>query len=183
MTAPAHKPSRPDESVSLLAPSDEGYMRLALREALCAFDQGEVPVGAVVVHQGRVIGRGHNLREKLSDPTAHAEMLALTAAAQALEDWRLEECTLYVTLEPCPMCAGAIVNSRVKRVVFGALDPKAGACGSLFNLVQDARLNHRAELVSGVLAADAGDLLKEFFRSRRKGRVGEPEAKGRSLEP
>ncbi len=173
--SPKRKP--PDESVSMLSPGDEDFMRLALREAIAAFDQDEVPVGAVIVHQGRVVGRGHNLREKLADPTAHAEMLAITAAADALKDWRLEDCTLYVTLEPCAMCAGAIVNSRVTRVVFGALDPKAGACGSLFNLVQDARLNHRVELVQGVLAGDSSDLLKEFFRSKRaKGRVDEPRA-------
>lgn len=154
--------------VSLLNPDDESYMRLALREAERAFEAGEVPVGALVVHKGRVIGKGFNQREKLEDPTAHAEMLAITAAAQELNSWRLEDCTLYVTLEPCPMCAGAIVNARVKRVVFGAADPKAGACGSLMNVVQDARLNHRAELVCGVLAQETGAILKEFFRTRRK---------------
>ena len=154
--------------VSLLNPDDESYMRLALREAERAFEAGEVPVGALVVHKGRVIGKGFNQREKLEDPTAHAEMLAITAAAQELNSWRLEDCTLYVTLEPCPMCAGAIVNARIKRVVFGAADPKAGACGSLMNVVQDARLNHRAELVCGVLAQETGAILKEFFRTRRK---------------
>lgn len=143
-------------------------MRLALREAERAFEAEEVPVGAIVVHAGKVIGRGFNQREKLEDPTAHAEMLAITAAAQALGDWRLEDCTLYVTLEPCPMCAGAIVNARVKRVVFGASDPKAGACGTLMNVVQDSRLNHRVELVAGVLAEEAGAILKQFFRTRRK---------------
>lgn len=143
-------------------------MRLALREAERAFEAEEVPVGAIVVHAGKVIGRGFNQREKLEDPTAHAEMLAITAAAQALGDWRLEDCTLYVTLEPCPMCAGAIVNARVKRVVFGATDPKAGACGTLMNVVQDSRLNHRVELVAGVLAEESGAILKQFFRTRRK---------------
>ena len=143
-------------------------MRLALREAERAFEAEEVPVGAVIVHAGKVIGKGFNQREKLEDPTAHAEMLAITAAAQELNSWRLEDCTLYVTLEPCPMCAGAIVNARVKRVVFGAADPKAGACGSLMNVVQDARLNHRVELVAGVLADEAGAILKQFFRTRRK---------------
>ena len=143
-------------------------MRLALREAERAFEAQEVPVGAVIVHAGKVIGKGFNQREKLEDPTAHAEMLAITAAAQELNSWRLEDCTLYVTLEPCPMCAGAIVNARVKRVVFGAADPKAGACGSLMNVVQDARLNHRVELVAGVLADEAGAILKQFFRTRRK---------------
>lgn len=146
-------------------------MRHAVKEAIAAFEKQEVPVGAVVVHQGRVIGRGHNLRETLHDPTAHAEMLAITAAAAALESWRLDDCTLYVTLEPCPMCAGAIVNSRVPRVVYGADDPKAGACGSLLNLVQDARLNHRVELARGVLADEAAALLKEFFRQRRESEV------------
>ncbi len=154
--------------ISLLNPDDQSYMRLALREAERAFEAEEVPVGAVIVHAGKVIGKGFNQREKLEDPTAHAEMLAITAAAQALGDWRLEDCTLYVTLEPCPMCAGAIVNARVKRVVFGATDPKAGACGTLMNVVQDSRLNHRVELVAGVLAEESGAILKQFFRTRRK---------------
>jgi tRNA(adenine34) deaminase len=148
-------------------------MRLALKEAIAAFEKGEVPVGCVVVKDGRVIGRGHNLRETLHDPTAHAEMIALTAAAEQLQNWRLDDCTLYVTLEPCPMCAGAIVNARVPRVVFGASDPKAGACGTLFNVVQDARLNHRAQLSAGVLAEDAAALLKTFFRERRQGTARE----------
>jgi tRNA(adenine34) deaminase len=146
-------------------------MRAALAEALVAYEAGEVPVGAVVVHQGRIIGRGHNQRETLNDPTAHAEMLALTAAAEAKGEWRLEGCSLYVTLEPCPMCAGAIVNARVQRVVFGASDPKAGACGTLYNLVQDSRLNHRAELESGVLGAEASEILKSFFRECREGTI------------
>lgn len=154
--------------ISVLNPDDQSFMRLALREAERAFEAEEVPVGAVIVHAGKVIGKGFNQREKLEDPTAHAEMLAITAAAQELNSWRLEDCTLYVTLEPCPMCAGAIVNARVKRVVFGAADPKAGACGSLMNVVQDARLNHRVELVAGVLADEAGAILKQFFRTRRK---------------
>ncbi|MCC6574724.1 MAG: tRNA adenosine(34) deaminase TadA [Planctomycetes bacterium] len=148
--------------------TDADFMRLALNEAMKAFELEEVPIGAVIVRDGRVVGRGYNLREKLKDPTAHAEMIAITAASEAVGDWRLEDCTLYVTLEPCPMCAGAIVNSRVARVVYGAADPKAGACGSLFNLVQDSRLNHRVELVSGVMAEDCGALLKEFFRARRR---------------
>lgn len=154
--------------ISVLNPDDQSFMRLALREAERAFEAEEVPVGAVIVHAGKVIGKGFNQREKLEDPTAHAEMLAITAAAQALGDWRLEDCTLYVTLEPCPMCAGAIVNARVKRVVFGATDPKAGACGTLMNVVQDSRLNHRVELVAGVLAEESGAILKQFFRTRRK---------------
>jgi tRNA(adenine34) deaminase len=151
--------------------ADETFMRAALKEALAAYEKGEVPVGAVVVHESRIVGRGHNLRETLNDPTAHAEMIALTAAAEDRQTWRLEDCTMYVTLEPCPMCAGAIVNSRVKRVVFGASDPKAGACGTLFNLVQDSRLNHRAELESGVLGEESGEILKSFFRECREGTI------------
>lgn len=164
-TPPEHREGEPS---SLLQPADDNlYMQAALKEALAAYEKGEVPVGAVVVDNGRIIGRGHNLRETLSDPTAHAEMLALTAAAEARGEWRLEGCSLYVTLEPCPMCAGAIVNSRIKRVVFGASDPKAGACGTLYNLVQDARLNHRAELESGVMGEESGEILKSFFREAR----------------
>jgi tRNA(adenine34) deaminase len=160
----------PSEPHSLLKPpGDDDYMRAALSQALLAYEQGEVPVGAVVVHEGKIIGRGFNQREILNDPTAHAEMLAITAAAEALDSWRLENCTLYVTLEPCPMCAGAVVNARVKRVVYGASDPKAGACGTLFNLVQDSRLNHRATLETGVLGEEAGELLKSFFREAREG--------------
>lgn len=147
---------------------DTILMRAALDEAIQAFDAGEVPVGAVVVHEGRIIGRGHNLRETLNDPTAHAEVIALTAAAASLESWRLDECTLYVTLEPCPMCAGALVNGRVARLVYGAADPKAGACGTLYNIVQDPRLNHRMTVTAGVLESDCADLLREFFRQRRK---------------
>lgn len=159
------------EPPSLLQPpGDEAFMRAALAEAISAYEKDEVPVGCVIARDGRIVGRGHNLREALKDPTAHAEMLALTAAAEAVGEWRLEDCTLYVTLEPCPMCAGAIVNARVKRVVFGAPDPKAGACGSLFNLVQDSRLNHRAELRAGVLAEEAAELLRAFFREKRSGK-------------
>jgi len=142
-------------------------MRAALREAMEAARKGEVPVGAVVVHGGRIIGRGHNQREMLKDPTAHAEMIAITQAAAALESWRLEDATLYVTLEPCLMCAGAIVNARIRRVVYGAADPKAGACGSLYQVGLDARLNHRFELTAGVLAAESTALLQEFFGKKR----------------
>jgi tRNA(adenine34) deaminase len=144
-------------------------MRAALNQALLAYEQGEVPVGAVIVHDSKILGRGYNQRELLNDPTAHAEMIAITEAAEALQSWRLEDCTMYVTLEPCPMCAGAIVNSRIKRVVYGATDPKAGACGTLFNLVQDSRLNHRASLQTGILGEEAGELLKSFFREAREG--------------
>ncbi|MCK6439173.1 MAG: tRNA adenosine(34) deaminase TadA [Planctomycetes bacterium] len=147
---------------------DEQFMKAALREALAAYERDEVPVGAVVVRDGRIIARGHNQRELLKDPTAHAEMIALTSAAEASESWRLDDCDLYVTLEPCPMCAGALVNARVRRLIYGATDPKAGACGSLFNLVQDRRLNHRMEMRAGVLEEDCSMLLREFFRAKRK---------------
>jgi len=146
---------------------DERMMRQALREAEAALETEDVPVGAVVVHEGRIIGRGRNQRELLQDPTAHAEMIAITAAAEALRCWRLIGCTLYVTLEPCAMCAGAIVNARIDRVVFGAGDPKAGACGSVYNIVEDARLNHRVKLTSGVLAQECADLLRDFFARQR----------------
>lgn len=141
----------------------EQWMHLALREAQKAFEDDEVPVGAVVVHDNKVIGKGYNQIERLQDPTAHAEMIAITAAADHLESRRLEECTLYVTLEPCPMCAGAIVQARIPTLVFGAFDPKAGACGTLFNIVQDRRLNHRTHVVSGVCDTESEDLLKKFF--------------------
>jgi len=141
----------------------EQWMTLAMREAQRAFDDGEVPVGAVVVHEGRVIGRGYNQIERLQDPTAHAEMIALTAAANHLSSRRLDGCTLYVTLEPCPMCAGAVVLARVPMLVFGAYDPKAGACGTLFNIPEDGRLNHRVQVVPGVLDRESEELLKGFF--------------------
>ena len=147
--------------------TDEAFMSLALKEAEAAREEDEVPVGCVIVHGGRVIGRAHNQRETLKDPTAHAEMLAITQAAEALEGWRLEGCTLYVTLEPCAMCAGAIVLARLERVVYGAKDPKAGACGSLMNLLADPRLNHRPALESGVMAAECGGILTEYFRGKR----------------
>lgn len=146
---------------------DRRYMREALREAEAAAAKGEVPVGAVVVRAGRVIGRGHNQRELLRDPTAHAEMLAITAAAEAVGDWRLSDCALYVTLEPCPMCAGAMVLARLGRLVYGAPDPKAGACGSLFELTADARLNHTVPTEGGVLASECGRVLTEFFAAQR----------------
>jgi len=142
-------------------------MRAALREAEAAAERDEVPVGAVIVHGGRIVGRGHNQREMLKDPTAHAEMIAITQAAAALEDWRLEETTLYVTLEPCLMCAGAIVNARIPRVVFGAHDPRAGACGSLYQVGLDTRLNHRFDVVGGVLARECAAILQAFFERKR----------------
>lgn len=146
---------------------DAHFMRLALNEATDALDEGDVPVGAVVVRGERVIGRGHNQRERLNDPTAHAEMIALTAGAASVGSWRLEDCTLYVTLEPCVMCAGAMVLARLQRVVFGAIDPKAGACGSLYRIPSDVRLNHRVDIACGVLSAECGRLLTEFFARRR----------------
>jgi tRNA(adenine34) deaminase len=152
-----------------LQPTDDEFMRAALEEARKAYGKGEVPVGCVVTRAGAIIGRGHNLRETSRDPIAHAEILAIAEAAKALGQWRLEDCDLFVTLEPCPMCAGAIVNARMRRVVFGAADPKAGACGTLFNVIQDSRLNHRAEPVAGVLAEEASGLLKRFFRECRDG--------------
>jgi tRNA(adenine34) deaminase len=145
----------------------ERWMRLALEEARMAAEEDEVPVGAVVVAGGRVIASGHNQREQLQDPTAHAEMIALTQAAASLGSWRLEGCTLYVTLEPCPMCAGGILQARIPAVVWGAADPKAGAVRSLYELFNDARLNHRVEHLGGVLADECGRLLSDFFRSKR----------------
>jgi tRNA(adenine34) deaminase len=147
---------------------DEDAMRAALAEAQKALDEGEVPIGCVVVHEGMVVGRGHNQVERLRDATAHAEILAIGAASDARQDWRLEDCTLYVTLEPCAMCAGAIVLSRVGRVVYGAHDPKAGACGSVLNVLDEPRLNHSPALTSGVLADEAGGLLSEFFEMKRR---------------
>lgn len=145
----------------------ERWMRLALDQAHQAFEAEEVPVGAVVVFEDRVIGEGHNQREMLQDPTAHAEMLALTQAAQTLGSWRLEECALYVTLEPCPMCAGAIVQARVPVVVYGTTDPKGGACGTLYNITDDPRLNHRCAVLGGVLLDESRSLLQEFFALQR----------------
>jgi len=142
-------------------------MAAALDEARYAQDLGEVPVGAVVVAGGTIIGRGHNLRETTNDPTAHAEVLALRDAARHLGTWRLDETTLYVTLEPCAMCAGALVLARVGTLVYGADDPKAGACGSVLNVVADPRLNHRLEVVRGVRAREAAELLRSFFAGLR----------------
>lgn len=151
-----------------LPAKDEKWMEYALREAAQAVKRKEVPIGAVIVHDEIIVGKGYNQTETLQDPTAHAEMIAITAAATSLGTRRLENCTLYVTLEPCPMCAGAIVLARIPRVVFGAYDPKAGACGTLYNLVQDPRLNHRVDLVGGIREVQCGDLLKEFFGKMRR---------------
>lgn len=145
-------------------------MRRALDLAREAEAVGEVPVGCLVARDGRILAQAYNLRETLNDPTAHAERVALTLAGRALGSWRLEGCTVYVTLEPCPMCAGAIVQSRIARVVYGATDPKAGACDTLFQLVTDPRLNHRAQVTAGVLAEECGAILSQFFRGRRPAR-------------
>ncbi len=146
---------------------DIRFMQAAIAEAQAAYAEGEVPVGAVVVLKDRVNGRGHNQRETLSDPTAHAEMLALTAAAAHVGDWRLDDCTLYVTLEPCAMCAGALVLARVRRLVYGATDPKAGACESLFTIPTDERLNHRVDIGTPILAGECARPLQRFFREQR----------------
>jgi len=143
-------------------------MKLALAEAERAFHEDEVPGGAVIVHNERVVARAHNQREQLRDPTAHAEMIAITQAAEALGSWRLDGCTLYVTLEPCPMCAGAILQARIPTVVYGAADPKAGAVHTLYRLLDDTRLNHRTQSVAGVLADECGQILSRFFQRQRQ---------------
>ena len=143
-------------------------MAEALAEARLAGAEGEVPIGAVVVADGRIVGRGRNARERLNDPTAHAEILALHEASKELGRWRLSGATIYATLEPCPMCAGALVNARIDRLVYGVADPKAGAVDTLFDLVRDARLNHRVQVESGILAEECGEILRQFFRERRK---------------
>ena len=147
--------------------TDQHWMTLALQEAAAAADKGEVPVGAVVVSDGELIGRAHNVREADQDPLGHAELVALRQAARQLGTWRLGGCAMFVTLEPCAMCAGALVNSRIERLVFAAADPKAGYCGSLGNITQDERLNHRLEVSSGVLAMESSAMLKNFFAALR----------------
>ncbi len=143
-------------------------MELALQQANAAYSEDEVPVGCIIVLGERVIGAAHNQREMLKDPTAHAEILAITQAAEALNDWRLEECAMYVTLEPCPMCAGAIVQARIPLVVYGATDPKAGAASSLYNLLNDQRLNHQAQVIGGIMSEKCGGLLTQFFAEKRR---------------
>ncbi len=155
---------------------DAAFMAQALREALNAEANEEVPIGAVVVLEGKIIGRGYNQNKTLHDPTAHAEMIAITAGCNKLQLRYLENATLYVTIEPCAMCAGAIVLARIKRVVFGAKDPKAGACGSVFNLVQDPRLNHQVEIVSGVRELECVAIISEFFDTIRKKSKGNLES-------
>ena len=154
-------------ALGTLSDPDRHWMKAALREAQRAFDAGEVPVGAVVVKNGVVLGKGHNMVEQLHDATAHAEMIAITAACESLNEKYLEGCTAYVTLEPCPMCAGAMVWARLSRLVFGTFDEKAGSCSTLYNIPRDPRLNHTAEIVSGIEADAAADLLRNFFRTRR----------------
>jgi tRNA(adenine34) deaminase len=146
---------------------DEQFMKLALGQAKIAEENGDVPIGAVIVYQNQIIGKAYNQRQQLQDPTAHAEIIALTQAAAYLKSWRLNGCTVYVTLEPCPMCAGALVLARIDRLVYGCDDPKAGACGTLYDIVRDDRLNHRLEVTTGVLADDCSKLLQDFFQKRR----------------
>ena len=146
---------------------DQHYMQRAYELAMQAAAADEVPVGALILHQQQIIAAAHNSRETLKDPTAHAEMLAITQAASAIGDWRLEDTTLYITLEPCVMCAGAILQSRIPRVVYGATDPKGGATDSLYQLLQDQRLNHRSQVTQGVLAEQCGNILTDFFSAKR----------------
>jgi tRNA(adenine34) deaminase len=148
-------------------PEHQKYMREALAEARVAYERGEVPVGAVAVHKGYVVGRGHNRKEELADPSAHAEMIALREAAQVLGSWRLSDVTLYSTMEPCPMCAGALVLARVPRLVYAVDDPKSGAAGSLFDIVRSPRLNHQVQVTRGILAQEARELLDLFFSELR----------------
>ena len=146
---------------------DQRFMRAAIDAAEIAEGNGDVPIGAVIVCENRIIARAYNQREQLADPTAHAEIIALTQAAASFENWRLHGCTIYVTLEPCPMCAGALVLARLDRLVFGCEDPKTGACGSLYNIVEDKRLNHRLNVTSGVLAEKCSEQLQSFFQQKR----------------
>lgn len=146
---------------------DQLYMKMAIEQAQIAEENGDVPIGAVIVYEKQIIGKAYNQREQLQDPTAHAEIIALTQAAAFIESWRLHGCTMYVTLEPCPMCAGALVLARIDRLVYGCDDPKTGAVKSLYNIVTDERLNHVINVTSGVLSEDCGGLLQHFFRRRR----------------
>ena len=148
-------------------------MRISIEQGKIAEENGDVPIGAVIVYQNQIIGRAYNQREQLKDPTAHAEIIALTQAAAFRQSWRLDGCTMYVTLEPCPMCAGALVLSRMDRLVYGCDDRKAGACGSLYDIVRDERLNHRLQVTSGVLANDCSKLLQDFFQKKRDGNGAE----------
>ena len=160
--------------MSIVIRDDTQGMQAALREAEASASRDEVPVGCVIVHDGFVIGRGHNQVETLQDATAHAEIVAIGAASGALGSWRLGDCTLYVTLEPCAMCAGAIILSRVGRLVYGARDPKAGACGSVLDVIHERRLNHRVDVTPDVLADECGAMLKQFFARKRRKDAGSP---------
>jgi tRNA(adenine34) deaminase len=146
---------------------DEKYMKLAIEQAQIAEENSDVPIGTVIVYKNQIIGKAYNQREQLQDPTAHAEIIALTQAAAFLESWRLHGCTMYVTLEPCPMCAGALVLARIDRLVYGCDDPKTGAVKSLYNIVNDERLNHTINVTSGILAGECSGLLQQFFQRRR----------------
>lgn len=152
--------------------TDNVWMGLAIREAQQAYEIGEVPVGAVIILDNQIIGKGHNQAEKLKDPTAHAEMLAISAGCESIGDWRLENAIMYSTLEPCSMCAGAAVLARIKKIVFGASDPKFGACGSIFNIPVDPRLNHRIELQGGIMAPEIAAMMRDFFREIRQSKEG-----------
>src|SRR6056297_3097758 len=154
--------------MGLLNKSDDYYMELAYKEAERAFEAGEIPVGAIIVYNETIIGKGYNQREMLKDPTAHAEMLAISSAAEYLDSWRLEDCTLYVTLEPCPMCAGAILNARIPRVVFGAYDRETGMCGSIDNLCDHNLMNHKTTVIGGIMEEKCEIILKSFFNKIRK---------------
>ena len=163
-----------DELANIISgDQDTRFMRMAIDQAFIAEENGDVPIGCVIVHQGRVIGKGYNQREQLNDPTAHAEIIALTQAAAYIGNWRLHDCTIYVTLEPCPMCAGALVLARMDRLVYGTEDPKTGSCGSIYNIVQDDRLNHRLEITKGVMQDDCRDQLQMFFKRRRQENAAE----------
>jgi tRNA(adenine34) deaminase len=157
----------PSNSGPAFSASDEAFMREALAFARIAYAEQEVPIGAVVVRDGRMVGRGRNRRERLADPTHHAEIEAIREAAEAAGTWRLDGATLFTTVEPCPMCAGAAVNARLSRIVFGCADPKAGYCGTLANVPDDARLNHRCRVEGGLLAEEASGLLQQFFKAKR----------------
>ncbi len=167
MNSPVLGPGTDPDNGKNASGAHERMMSLALAEAERAFEEGEVPVGAVIVHESRIIGKAHNQKELLRDPTAHAEILAITQAAEALGNWRLTGCRLYVTLEPCAMCAGAILQARIPHVIYGCDDPKAGAMGSVVNLIQPVRFNHRVEVVRGIMKEPCQAILKEFFATKR----------------
>lgn len=152
--------------------NDRFWMGQAIREAQKAYEIGEVPVGAIIILNGQIVGKGFNQAERLKDPTAHAEMLAISAACEAIGDWRLENAIMYSTLEPCSMCAGAAVLARIEKIVFGASDPKFGACGSIFNIPVDPRLNHRIDIESGILSSEIADMMRDFFREVRQSKGG-----------